>query len=67
MLIYNSIFKKDIRMLLFYANYGFKTKPIYTMRDVKIVVEKIIIKVYELKKLYKQLSENIIFLKVKMA
>ena len=46
MLIYNSTFKKDIEMLLFFANYDFKTKPIYIMRDVKVVVKKAVIKIY---------------------
>ena len=46
MLIYNSTFKKDIRISPFFANYDFKAKPIYIIRDVKIVAEKIVIKVY---------------------
>ena len=46
MLIYNSAFKEDIEILSFYANYGFKAKPIYIIRDVKIVVEKIVVKIY---------------------
>ena len=33
-------------------NYGFKAKPTYIIRNVKVVVEKTIIKVYQLKKLY---------------
>ena len=40
MLIYNSTFKENIKILSFYANYGFKVKPIYTIRDIKIVVKK---------------------------
>ena len=46
MLVYNNTFKKDIRILLFFANYDFKVKPIYIIRDVKIVVKKAIIKIY---------------------
>ena len=52
MLIYNSAFKKDIKILSFFANYGFKVKPIYKMRDIKVVVEKVVIKVYQFKELY---------------
>ena len=40
MLIYNSVFKKDIKMLLFFVNYGFKVKLIYVMRDVETIIEK---------------------------
>ena len=43
MLAYNSAFKEDIKILSFYVNYGFKAKLIYTIRDVKIVVKKIMI------------------------
>ena len=51
-LAYNSTFKEDIRMLSFFANYDFKIKLIYIMRDVEVVVEKVVIKVHQLKKLY---------------
>ena len=40
MLIYNSAFKEDIRILPFFANYDFKAKPIYIIRDVEVVVKK---------------------------
>ena len=40
MLVYNNAFKEDIRILLFFANYGFKAKLIYIIRDVKVVVKK---------------------------
>ena len=53
MLVYNNTFKENIRISSFYANYGFKVKLIYIIRDVEIVVKKIVIKIYELKKLYK--------------
>ena len=43
MLVYNSAFKKNIKILSFYVNYGFKAKLIYTIRDVEIVVEKVVI------------------------
>ena len=46
MLTYNNTFKKDIRISPFFANYGFKTKPTYIMRDVEVVVEKVVVKVY---------------------
>ena len=46
MLVYNNTFKKDIKILLFFANYGFKVKLTYIIRDVEVVVEKIIIKIY---------------------
>ena len=46
MLVYNNTFKKDIKILLFFANYGFEAKPIYIIWDVKIVVKKVIIKIY---------------------
>ena len=52
MLIYNSTFKEDIKILLFFANYDFKVKLIYIIRDVKVVVKKAIIKIYQFKKLY---------------
>ena len=38
----------------------------YIIRNVKIVVEKIVIKVHQIKELYKQLLEDIIFLNVKI-
>ena len=40
MLVYNSAFKEDIGILSFFANYSFKVKLIYAMRDVEIVVKK---------------------------
>ena len=40
MLAYNNTFKKDIKILSFFANYGFEAKSTYIMRDVKIVVKK---------------------------
>ena len=46
MLTYNNTFKKDIRILSFYANYDFEAKPTHIMRDVEVVVKKIVIKVY---------------------
>ena len=46
MLIYNNTFKEDIKMLLFFANYGFKAKLTYIMRDVEVVVEKVVVKIY---------------------
>ena len=46
MLVYNSTFKEDIKISPFFANYGFKAKPIYIIRNIKVVVEKTIIKVY---------------------
>ena len=39
----NSTFKKDVRILSFFTNYGFKAKLIYIMRDVEVVVEKIVV------------------------
>ena len=66
-LVYNNTIKKDIGILPFFTNYGFKTKPIYTIRDVKVVIEKIVVQIYQFKKLYKQLLEDIIFLKVRIA
>ena len=35
MLIYNSAFKEDIKILSFFTNYGFKAKPTYIIRDVE--------------------------------
>ena len=46
MLVYNSTFKEDIKILLFFANYGFEAKLIYIIRDVEVVVKKIVVKVY---------------------
>ena len=46
MLVYNSAFKEDIGILSFFANYGFEAKSIYIMRDVEVVVEKVVVKVY---------------------
>ena len=46
MLAYNSTFKEDIKISPFYANYDFKTKSIYIIRNVEVVVEKTVIKVH---------------------
>ena len=46
MLIYNNTFKEDIRILSFFTNYGFKAKPTYIIRNVKVIVKKIMIKVH---------------------
>ena len=45
-LIYNSTFKEDIRILLFFTNYDFKAKLIYIIRNVKIVIKKAVIEDY---------------------
>ena len=39
-LAYNSVFKEDIKISPFFANYDFKAKLIYIIRNVKIVVKK---------------------------
>ena len=46
MLAYYNTFKKDIKISPFFTNYDFKAKLTHIMRDVKVVVEKIIVKVY---------------------
>ena len=66
MLAYNNTFKKDIKISPFFTNYGFKTKPTHIIRNVEVVVKKIIIKIHQFKKLHQQLSENITFLKIKI-
>ena len=43
MLTYNSAFKENIKILSFYVNYGFEAKPIYIIRNIKVVVKKIVI------------------------
>ena len=43
MLVYNSTFEEDIKILSFFTNYGFKAKPIYIMRDVEVIIEKIVV------------------------
>ena len=46
MLAYNNTFKENIGILSFFTNYDFKTKLTYIIRNVKVVVKKIVIKVY---------------------
>ena len=58
---------QHIGILSFFTNYGFKVKLIYIIRNVEVVVKKVVIKVYQLKELYKQFLENITFFKVRMA
>ena len=45
-LVYNNTFKENIKILSFFTNYDFKIKLIYIIRNIKVVVEKVVIKVY---------------------
>ena len=52
---------------LFFANYGYEPTTSYVMGTVKSIINKAKVQVDELKDLYRELSIDIMFLRIRMA
>ena len=67
MLTYNSAFLESIGISPFFTNYDYEPTTSYAMGTVESIVSKAEVQVNELKNLYRELSMDIMFLRVRMA
>ena len=67
MLVYNSAFLESIDISPFFTNYDYKPTISYAIGTMESIVNKAEVQVIELKDLHRELSIDIIFLRVRMA
>ena len=63
---YNNTFSESIGISPFFANYGYKPTTSYVIRTMKSIINKAKVQVNKLKNLYRELSMDIVFLRVRM-